>query len=105
MKTVVQIPHHEYSPAVRQHVEARLQQLVQYYERIVSLRAVLERQSNEHRVELVASVGHHATLVVDARSHALESAIDDALARMRAVLERHKGKREDRRRRADRPKR
>jgi hypothetical protein len=30
------------------------------------VRAVLERQSDEHRVELVANVGHHATLVVDA---------------------------------------
>jgi ribosomal subunit interface protein len=105
VKTVVQTPHHEYSAAVRADVEERLHQLLHYYERIISLRAVLERQSNLHRVELVANVGHHATLVVDARAGALEAAIDEALARMRTILERHKGKRVDRRRRADRGKR
>lgn len=105
MKTVVQIPHHEYSAAVRDQVEGRLQQLLHYYERIVSLRAVLERQSNEHRVELVANVGHHALLVVDARASVLERAVDEALSRMRTILERHKGKRTDRRRRSERGKR
>ncbi len=105
MKTVVQIPHHEYSAAVREHVESRLHQLLHYYERIVSLRAVLERQSDQHRVELVANVGHHATLVVDARAGVLEGAIDEALGRMRTILERHKGKRAGRRRRAERERR
>jgi ribosome-associated translation inhibitor RaiA len=99
MKTVVQIPHHEYPARVRADMEGRLHGLLHYYERIVSLRAVLERQSNTHRVELVANVGHHATLVVDARAGVLELAIDEALTRMRTILERHKGKRTDRRRR------
>jgi len=105
MKTVVQIPHHEYPNRVRDEVEGRLHHLLHYYDRIVSLRAVLERHSEEHRVELVANVGHHATLVVDARSNLLEGAIDEALSRMRTILERHKGKLADRRRRNSREKR
>jgi ribosomal subunit interface protein len=104
MKTVVQIPHHEYPARVREDVEGRLHRLLHYYERIVSLRAVLERQSNVHRVELVANVGHHATLVVDARANVLESAIEEALTRMRTILERHKSKRTARRRRSGRGK-
>ena len=105
MKTVVQIPHHEYPTRVRDDVEGRLNHLLHYYDRIVSMRAVLERQSDEHRVELVANVGRHATLVVDARSNVLDNAIEQALTRMRAVLERHKGKITDRRRRSSRDRR
>ncbi len=99
MKTSVSIPHHDYPARVREFLEARLQTLLKYYDRIVSLRAICERQSDVHRVEIVANVGHHATLVVDARADALERAIDEACAKMTRVLSSHRRKREDRRRR------
>ena len=71
MKTIVSIPHHEYPAAVRDLVERKLQQIAKYYERIESLRAVLTREADDHRVELVATVGHGVTLVVDCRENLL----------------------------------
>jgi ribosomal subunit interface protein len=103
MKTLVSIPHHEYPAVVRARVERKLQELLKYYERIVSLRAVLERQSEVHRVELVANIGHHATLVVDTRAALLERAVDEAIARMARTLRRHKTRLEDKHRRVKRP--
>ena len=100
MKTLVSIPHHEYPMHVRDTVEAKLQELLKYYERIVSLRAVLERQGETHRVELVATLGHHATLVVDARGDVLHNVLETALERMKGVLKRHKTRLEGKRRRA-----
>ena len=67
MKTLVSIPHHEYHSQVREHVEEKLQHLARFFDRIISMRALLERQAEEHRVELVANVGQGVTLVVDAR--------------------------------------
>jgi ribosomal subunit interface protein len=99
MKTIVTIPHHEYPARVREFVERKLQALLKYYDRIVSLRALCERQSDVHRVEIVANVGHHATLVVDARADLLDAAVDEACAKMGRVLARHREKLEDRRRR------
>lgn len=99
MKTLVSIPHHEYPAPVRARVEQKLQELLKYYERIVSLRALLERQSDMHRVELVANVGHHATLVVEARGELLDTAIDEALGRMARTLRRHKSRLDDKHRR------
>ena len=90
MQTQVSIPHHDYPPAIRETVEARLSNLDRYYDRIVSLRAVLARDRDDHRVELVANVGHGITLVVDAREEGLTSALDEAVQRMRTVLARHK---------------
>jgi ribosomal subunit interface protein len=102
MKTIVSIPHHAYPSRVRATVEAKLQHLVKFYERIVSLRAVLSREGDGHNVELVANVGHGATLVVESRREQLEAAIDEAVQRMTRVLTRHKTKRSERRRKAGR---
>jgi ribosomal subunit interface protein len=92
MKTIVSIPHHEYPALVRDLVEAKLQHLAKYYNRIVSLRAVLERENEAHRIELVVNVGHGVTLVVDSRGPLLEATLDEALGRMTRTLTRHKGK-------------
>ena len=102
MKTFVSIPHHEYPTRARDYVESKLQALLRYYERIVSVRAVLERQGETHRVELVANVGHHATLVVDEREGTLDAALEAALGKMTRTLARLKDKLEDRHRRGAR---
>lgn len=102
MQTQVSILHHDYPAQVRDQVEAKLQHLVKFYERIVSLRALLERQHEEHRVEIVASVGHGAVLVCDARAEAFSKALEEALERMERLLKRHNSKHLDARRRGGR---
>jgi ribosomal subunit interface protein len=102
MKTLVSVPHHEYPAEVRTGVETKLQTLLKYYDRIVSLRAVLARQNGFHRVELIANVGHGATLVVDARTELLDGAVDEAMDRMGRVLSRHKERLAERHRKGGR---
>ncbi|MBI5431346.1 MAG: HPF/RaiA family ribosome-associated protein [Planctomycetes bacterium] len=99
MKTQVSIPHHEYPSNVRDFVEGKLRHLEKFYDRIVSLRAKLERETEAHRVELVANVGHGTTLVVDGRGPLLDTALEEAVHRMSSVLARHKEKLTDRHRR------
>ena len=99
MKTEVSILHHAYPPQVRDTVEEKLQHLVKFYDRTVSMRALLEKQNEEHRVEFVASVGQGNVLVVDARNESFGSALDEATERMTRVLTRHKTKQADARRR------
>jgi ribosomal subunit interface protein len=95
MKTEVAILHHEYPATIRDLVVDKLQNLVKYYEGTVSIRAVLDRQHDEHRVELVANVRRGVVLVVDARADNITSALDSALERMGRVLSRHKDKLKD----------
>ena len=92
MKTEVAIHHHEYPPAVREKVEDRVQGLGKYFDRIISVRAFLERQHDVHRAELVANVGRGVVLVVDARSGTIGEALDEALDRMGRALSKHKEK-------------
>lgn len=92
MQTLVSFPHHDYPASVRSSVEDRLTGLDKYFDRIVSLRAILEKERKDHRVEIVANVGHGVTLVVDSRDGAFSSALDEAVCRMRTVLSRHKEK-------------
>jgi ribosomal subunit interface protein len=102
MQTQVSILHHDYPARVRDQVEEKLQHLLKFYSRIVSVRALLERQHEEHRVEIVASVGQGAVLVVDAREGSLGPALDEAMARMERLLKRHNHKHNDLRRRGGR---
>jgi ribosomal subunit interface protein len=102
MQTKVSILHHDYPARVREQVDEKLQHLLKFYSRIVSMRALLERQHEEHRVEIVASVGQGAVLVVDARGASLGPALEEALARMERLLKRHNHKHNDLRRRAGR---
>jgi ribosomal subunit interface protein len=98
MKTEVAILHHEYPPTIRDHVVARLQHLIRFFEGTMSVRAVLERQRDQHRVELVANVRRGVVLVVDARTDSITTALDEAVDRMGRVLTRHKSKLRDVRR-------
>ncbi len=98
MKTEVAILHHEYPPKIRDHVATKLQNLVRFYEGTVSVRAVLERQHTEHRAELIASVRKGVVLVVDARADSITEALEQAVARMGRVLNRHKSKKRQLRR-------
>ncbi|MEY2785148.1 MAG: Sigma 54 modulation protein / ribosomal protein [Planctomycetota bacterium] len=102
MQTQVSILHHDYPTRVRDEVEQRLQGLAKYYERIVVSRALLERQNEDHRVEIVCSVGHGAVLVVDSRENAFSQALDEAFHRMQQLLRRHREKHVDLRRRRGR---
>jgi ribosomal subunit interface protein len=89
MQTHVSILHHDYPARVRELVEDKLQALRKFNGRTVSMRALLERQNEEHRVEIVASVGRGAVLVADARENAFAAALDSALTRMERLLKRH----------------
>jgi ribosomal subunit interface protein len=102
MQTQVSILHHDYPARVREQVEQKLQHLLKFYGRIVSMRALLERQHEEHRVEIVANVGQGAVLVVDARGTAFGTALEEALERMERLLKRHNDKHNDLRRRSGR---
>ncbi len=99
MKTEVTILHHEYPSRVRDHVVQKIEHLVRFFEGTVSVRAVLERQHDVHRVELVANVRRGIVLVVDARAESVSSALDQAIERMGRVLARHKSKLKEERRR------
>ena len=99
MEAQVSILHHDYPARAREQVETKLQHLVKFYDRIVSMRALLERQHEEHRVEIVARVARGAVLVVDARSTAFTSALEEAIQRMERLLKKQNDKRTSGRRR------
>ncbi|MFT5289545.1 MAG: ribosomal subunit interface protein [Planctomycetota bacterium] len=92
MKTEVAILHHEYPSRIRQHIADKLENLTRFFDGTVSVRAVLERVHNEHRVELISNVRRGVVLRVDARGDSITSAADDAVGKMGRVLARYKDK-------------
>ncbi|MCP3916927.1 MAG: ribosome-associated translation inhibitor RaiA [bacterium] len=92
MKTQVTILHHDYPARVRDFVEGKIQTLSRFHDRAISMRANLERQSEDHRVELIANVGRGSVLVADAKGEALGPVLEEALDRMARQMKRHHDK-------------
>ena len=101
MNTQVSILHRDYPTRVREMVEGKLSGLERFCGRVISVRALLERHREDHRVEIVASVGHGIVLVARATEGALNAAVDACVSKLRRQLKRTGAKRSlERRRRA-----
>jgi len=92
MKTEVSILHHDYPARVRETVEEKLSHLVKFFDRVVSMRALLERQGEVHRVELVGNVGRGLVLIAEGKGESFTNALDLAMDRMTRHLKRHHDK-------------
>ena len=97
MKTSVAIPHHDYSSSVRTKVEERLRPLEDISREVHSVHAVVERERDLHRVELVANVARGHTLVADVRRESFKDALGEAVRRMSSQLKKLHGRIVDRR--------
>ena len=100
MRTEVSILHHDYPGDLRVQVEAKLLSLARFNDQALSITARLERQGNEHRVELIAQISHGATLVADVSQIRFSASLEEALDRMRCLLRKAMEKQVDSRRRS-----
>lgn len=98
MNVEVTIPHASYPSDVREQVAERLLGLERFFDRTQSIRAILDVEHDEHRVELVANARRGVVLVVDSKAPTLGQALDESLDRMARVLRKHKEKLVDTRR-------
>ena len=92
MKKDVALLHNAYPSSLRDYVEQRLDGLGRFNERMTAVRAVLDHQHNDHRVELVASIGGSGPLVVEAMAHSPRLALKHALASLTTSLKRQRTK-------------
>ena len=92
MKTEVAILHKDYPNQVRETVEDKLQGLVRFFDRVKSIRAVLERQKGAHRVEIIANCGRGTVLVADTTGESFAAVLDEGVDRIKSQLKRHHDK-------------
>ena len=102
MKTQVSILHHDYPSRVRGRVEEKLEGLTKYFDHVISVRANLERQNEQHRVELVVNVGRGSVLVADVLGETFSGVLSEAIDRMSRQLKKHHDRLRVDRHRADR---
>jgi ribosomal subunit interface protein len=100
MRTQVSILHHDYPGQLRDRVKEKLEALTRFNEHVTSMTARLERQGDDHRVEIVAQVSHGPTLVADVLRGGFSAALEEALDRMGSSLKRTNRKRGTERRRS-----
>src|SRR5262249_16845365 len=81
--------------ALRNHIEARVEEHVQkYIDRVTSVHVVVSREAHLFRVDITGNMGTHAGLVVRGRGESEEvyAAFDEALEKASKQLRRYKRK-------------
>lgn len=81
----------------KEHAREKIQKLERYFSGITRIEAVLEREAERCRAELVISVKRGGRIVVHCDDKDLYAAIDLVLDKAETQLTRHKGKRQARR--------
>ena len=92
MNKEVALLHSAYPSSLRGYVEQRLDGLSKFNERMTGIHAVFQHQHNEHSVELVASIGGSAPLVVETKASSPQIALKHAMASLATSLKRHRTK-------------
>ena len=92
MHTEVSILHKDYPAGMRALVDEKLHALNRFCGQLISMRALLEIDKDEHRVEIIAHVGHGNPLIADSRGKTFGATLDEALDRMSRILKRHSEK-------------
>ncbi len=88
MNLEISIPHGSYPASIRQQIEDRLATLEGLWGRTRSVKAILDRDRSEHRVELIATPVGGPVLVVDSKAPSLGQALDASIDRMGRALRR-----------------
>ncbi len=102
MQTQVSILHSDYPGGLREQVDQKFEGLTRFCNRIISVRALLARDKDQHRVELIAHVGHGNPLIADSRGTTIGATLEEAFDRMSRLLKRHSEKLKVERRRSAR---
>ena len=85
----------EVGEALRQHIEAQVQEHVsKYIDRVSNMHAVVSREAHNFRVDITGNLGTHAGMVIRSRGEAgdVYAAFDDSLDKMSKQLRRYKRK-------------
>ncbi|MFT4543225.1 MAG: ribosomal subunit interface protein [Planctomycetota bacterium] len=98
----VSVLHHDYPTRIHDLVERKLIGLERFNDRLISVRAVLEKVRDTHRVEIIAKVGHGSVMVAQASTGTFMASLDEALTKIGTQVKRHHDKSRIERRRRNR---
>lgn len=89
--------HADLSADVRNYALDRVEHLSKYFDRITNVDVVIDQRRERHLVEMVARVGHGATLVARDENEGLMAALDAAVDKLERQIRKLKGRLRNRR--------
>ncbi len=95
MQLKVKGKHLEITEAIQSYVEKKCERLTRYFDKVLSIDCVIEKESNGFHVEFIVDVEHHDDFIVNYRDADLYAAIDLAVDREARQLVEHKSRTRD----------
>ena len=90
MQIEISARHLSVTPDLKEYAQKKAQRLLKYYNRIQSVRVVLDREGDNPSCEMIANLEHASDLVGRASDKELRAAIDAAVDRLERQLVAHK---------------
>jgi putative sigma-54 modulation protein len=95
--------HGAIAPDIKDYAHKKAQRLLKYYNRIQSIRVVLDREGGSPSCEMIANLEHTHDLVGRAADKEIRAAIDSAVDRLERQLVAHKDRTRHRKGRGPHP--
>ena len=92
MQINVKGKHIEITEAIDTYVRTTAAKLVRYFDKVLSIDCVIEKEANGFHVEFIVDVEHHDDFIVNYRDQDLYAAIDLAIDREARQLTDHKSR-------------
>lgn len=100
MEVSISVRHGSLNAQSREYIEQKLPKLEHIFDRLVSIRVMVDFQFDEPEVELLVDAEHKHGFVAKERSALVTAAFDEALAKMEGQLRKYKEKIQDHHRRS-----
>jgi putative sigma-54 modulation protein len=95
MQINVKGKHLEITEAIDTYVRKKCERLVRYFDKVLAIDCVIEKEPHGYHVEFIVDVEHHDDFIVNYRDADLYAAIDLAVDREARVLTDHKQRTRD----------
>ena len=95
MQINVKGKHLEITEAIEAYVTKKCERLVRYFDKVLSIDCVIEKESKGFHVEFIVDVEHHDDFIVNYRDEDLYAAIDLAIDREARQLVEHNNRLKD----------
>ena len=95
MQIKVKGKHIEITEAIEAYATKKAERLTRYFDRVLGIDVVIEKEHNGYHVEFIVDVEHHDDFIVNYRDEDLYAAIDLAIDREARQLVEHKNRLKD----------
>jgi putative sigma-54 modulation protein len=95
MNIQISSKHLDLTPAIESYINKKVDKFTRFFDRILQVDVIIDKEKNDHTIEIITDVEHHDAFVANAHHEDLYACIDQGIDRSVRQLKDHKSKLRD----------